>query len=167
MNTALFTNRAYIEEAKRQLDKGLEIDVSMFDGMEGELTQAHIDEGTQNNCRACPTALALNAMLAEHRDTIGHSLVSEVYHRFVYLSTDEPKRRCVLVCEISGLLAEWIRDYDGGGKLPPGKIYIEKDGSYKDGDGTTIQHWSLGIDVPDAYYNDPIGFEDNSVSWGV
>ena len=49
----------------------------------------------------------------------------------------------------------------------PGELYIEKDGLIEGVNGEKVQHWNVGIDVPDAYYNDPIGFEDNSVNWGV
>ena len=58
-------------------------------------------------------------------------------------------------------------DFDDGKKLVPGEIYIEKDGLIEGVNGEKVQHWNVGIDVPDAYYNDPIGFEDNSVNWGV
>ena len=160
----VFQKVEYAEEVNRRITGDFNTDV--FDGMEGELTQAHIDAGRINNCRECPVALALNDMLAEHKDKIGQSLKVEVNRLYVFIMT-ETRRKTVLVAEISGLLDEWVHNYDDGEKLPPGKLYIEKDGFIEGLDGETVQHWNVGIDVPDAYYIDPIGFEDNRVDWGI
>ena len=32
------------------------MNMEVFDGMEGELTQAHIDKGVRDMCRECPVA---------------------------------------------------------------------------------------------------------------
>ena len=156
----------YIAEVERRINpqhiEGIDLDV--FDGMEGQLTQAHIDKGRKNDCRACPVALALNDMLAEHCEKIGvEQLSADVNKLFVYIAIGWHEK-VIIIAELSGLIDEWISDYDGGKTLPPGNLYIEKDGRYTGVDGNLIQHWSIGIDVPDAYYIDPIG-DDNTVSW--
>ena len=163
MLSEVFRRHNYAEVVKYVTDIGIDLDV--FDSMEGELTQAHINDGTLNNCRECPMALALNAILAEHRDKIGHSLVAEVNRLYVLIHTTDT-RKCVLMAELSGLLEEWIDNYDAGKKLPPGRIYIEKNGFVESIEGGRIQRWCVGIDVPDTYYIDPEG-EDNTVNWGV
>ena len=167
MHFNLFRNRTFAEEWQRRIksDNDTTIDRDVFDGMEGDLSQAHIDAGKQNNCRECPVALALTDMLAEHRDQIGQSLKVEVNRLYVFIFTEDWSKT-VLVAEISGLLDEWIGDFDDGKRLVPGKLYIEKDGLIEGIDGGKAQHWSIGIDVPDAYYIDPLG-DDNTVNWGV
>ena len=167
MQWNVFRKVNYAEEVHRHIksDNDATIDREVFDGMEGELSQAHIDVGKQNNCRECPVALALTDMLAEHRDQIGQSLKVEVNSLYVYIFTEDWSKT-VLVAEISGLLDEWIGDYDKGKQLVPGKLYIEKDGLIEGIDGGKVQHWSVGIDVIDAFYIDPLG-DDNTVNWGV
>ena len=167
MHFNLFSNKTFAEEWQRRIkeDNDTTIDRDVFDGMEGQLTQAHIDAGEVNNCRECPVALALTDMLACHSERIGHSPMSvEVNKLFVYIFTGYYDK-VVLVAEISGLLDEWIRDFDDGKQLVPGKLYIEKDGLI-DVYGNKAEHWSVGIDVPDAFYIDPLG-DDNTVNWGV
>ena len=163
MLSEVFRLHNYVQVAQYVQDIGIDLDV--FDGMEGRLTQSHINEGALNNCRKCPMALALNALLAEHRDKIGHCLVAEVNRLYVLIHTADT-RKCVLMAELRGLVEEWIDDYDAGRKLPPCRIYIEKNGLIDDIEGVKIQRWCVGIDVPDAYYIDPEG-EDNTVNWGV
>ena len=167
MQWNVFRKVNYAEEVHRRIksDNDTTIDRNVFDSMEGQLTQAHIDAGKQNNCRECPVALALTDMLAEHRDQIGQSLKVEVNSLYVFIFTEDWSQT-VLVAEISGLLDEWIGDYDKGKQLVPGKLYIEKDGLIESIDGGTVQHWSVGIDVPDAFYIDQLG-DDNTVNWGV
>ena len=163
----LFRNKTFAEEWRRRVkeDNDTTIDRDVFNGMRGKLTQAHIGAGKQNNCRECPVALALTDMLAEHRDQIGQSLKVEVNSLYVFIFTEDWSQT-VLVAEISGLLDEWIGDYDKGKQLVPGKLYIEKDGLIESIDGGKVQHWSVGIDVLDAYYIDEFG-DDNTVNWGV
>ena len=167
MQWNVFRKVNYAEEVHRRIksDNDTTIDRNVFDSMEGQLTQAHIDAGKQNNCRECPVALALTDMLAEHRDQIGQSLKVEVNSLYVFIFTEDWSQT-VLVAEISGLLDEWIGDYDKGKQLVPGKLYIEKDGLIESIDGGKVQHWSVGIDVLDAYYIDEFG-DDNTVNWGV
>ena len=167
MQWNVFRKVNYVEEVHRRIksDNDMTIDRNVFDGMEGQLTQAHIGAGKQNNCRECPVALALTDMLAEHRDQIGQSLKVEVNSLYVFIFTEDWSQT-VLVAEISGLLDEWIGDYDKGKQLVPGKLYIKKDGLIESIDGGTVQHWSVGIDVPDAFYIDPLG-DNNTVNWGV
>lgn len=165
----MLANKAhYAGEVNRRINpKHIEgIDLDLFDGMEGQLTQTHIDNGKKNNCRACPVALALNDMLAEYSEKIGvEQLSADVNMLYVYISIGWHEK-VIIIAELSGLIEEWIRNYDTGQKLPPGNLYIEKDGLYDGVDGGKIQHWSIGIDVPDAYYIDPLG-DDNTVNWGV
>ena len=167
----MLANKAhYAAEVDRRIKlaniEGIDLDV--FDGMEGALTEKHIGAGKKNNCRACPVALALNDMFAEHKDKIGiaEQMSGEVNLLYVYISIGWHEK-LVIIAELSGLIEEWIRNYDEGKRLPPGNLYIERDGIYKGvNEGETIQHWSVGIEVPDAYYIDPEG-EDNTVNWGV
>ena len=168
MSFQLFRQKTFAEEYVRRVieDTDTKVDRDLFDGMEGELTQAHIKAGVINNCRKCPVALALNQMLAEHKDQIGQVLTCEVNHLHIFIFTASWSK-VVLMMEMSGLLEQWLIDFDKGVKMPTGKIYIEKDGLIDSYDGKKVQHWNMGIEVPDAYYNDPIGFEDNSVTWGV
>ena len=167
----MLANKAhYAAEVDRRIKpENIEgIDLDVFDGMEGELTQAHIGTGKINNCRECPVALALNDMLDKHKDKIGISemMSAEVNLLYVYISRGWHEK-LIIIAELSGLIEEWIRNYDDGKALPPGKLYIEKDGIYDGVNvGEKIQHWSIGIDVPDAYYIDPEG-DDNTVNWGV
>ena len=163
----LYQHKTYTEEVHKRIesDNDTTIDRAVFDGMEGELTQAHIDAGKINNCRECPVALALTDMLAEHRDQVGQCLKVEVNRLYIFIFTEDWSKT-VLVAEISGLLDEWIGDYDDGKQLPPGRLYIEKDGLIDGIEGGKIQHWSVGLDVPDAYYIDPIG-DDDTVNWGA
>lgn len=166
----MLANKAHYatEVITRIKPKNLEgINLDVFDGMEGALTQTHIDAGKVNNCRQCPVALALNEMLVEHSEKIGVDSVicAEVNLLYVSIFT-EGYRNLIIIAELSGLIEEWIRNFDEGKQLPPGKIYIEKDGIYTHLDGTKVQHWSIGLDVPDAYYIDPDG-DDNTVDWGV
>ena len=161
----LFSHKTFAEEWQRRVesDNDTTIDRDVFDGMRGKLTQSHIDAGTINNCRKCPMALALNDMFAEHSEQIGQHLKAEVNRMYVYIFTED-WRKVVIVAEISGLLDEWIKNFDEwiknfdeGETLPPGEIYIEKDGLIEGVDGDKVQHWSIGLDVPDAYYLDPLG----------
>lgn len=163
----LYRHKTYAEEVHRRIesDNDTAIDRDVFDGMEGELTQAHIDAGKINSCRECPVALALTDMLAKHRDQVGQSLKVEVNRLYIFIFTEDWSKT-VLVAEISGLLDEWIGDYDDSKQLPPGNLYIEKDGLIDGIDGGKVQHWSVGMDVPDAYYIDAIG-DDDTVNWGV
>ena len=167
MHFNLFSNKTFAEEWQRRIkeDNDTTIDRDVFDGMRGKLTQVHIDAGKVNNCRKCPVALALTDMLACHSERIGHSPMSvEVNKLFIYIFTGYYDK-VVLVAEISGLLDEWIGDFDDGKRLAPGELYIEKDGLI-DVYGNKAEHWSVGIDVPDAFYIDPLG-DDNTVNWGV
>ena len=164
----VFTQKTYVTEVERRIkdDNDTTIDRDAFDGLRGKLTQAHIDAGVINNCRKCPVALALNDMLAEHSEKIGaDAMFVEVNKLFIYIFTGVYGKMAI-IAEISGLLDEWIRNFDDGKKLPPGEIYIEKDGLIDGLNGGKVQHWSIGIDVPDAYYIDPLG-DDDTVNWGV
>ena len=110
----LFKHKTFAEEWRRRVkgDSDTTIDRDVFDGMRGKLTQAHIDAGTINNCRKCPVALALTDMLSEHSEQIGHSPMSvEVNKLFAYIFTDY-YGKVVIIAEISGLLDEWIHDFD-------------------------------------------------------
>ena len=140
------------------------VDFDILDGMEGQLTQAHIDEGKMGACKQCPVALCVQAMLDAHIEQIGRELEVSV-NRYTVSINDKATGRTVLAPSISGLLDEWIRDFDAGQKLPPGKVYIERDGFVEDDRGKH-QLWSIGIDVPDAFYIDPIG-DDDTVNWGI
>lgn len=140
------------------------IDLDIFDGMEAELTQQHIDEGDMRKCHSCPVALCLQDWLQAHREQIGRELTA-VVGRYGVGIVDEAREQTIIAPSVSGLLDEWIQNYDDGQKLPPGKVYIERDGFVEDDRGKH-QLWSIGIDVPDAYYIDPFG-EDNTVNWGI
>ncbi len=138
------------------------IDMDIFE-MEAELTHLHIEEGNMRKCQECPVALCLQEWLDANKEQIGK--LSAVVGKWNAAFVDADREQTVLVAQASGLLQEWIGDFDDGKTLPPGKIYIERDGFVEDDRGKH-QTWSMGIDVPDAYYIDPEG-EDNAVNWGV
>ena len=52
-------------------DRRSNVNLDIFDGMEGMLTQAHIDKGLRDLCRECPVALCISDMLVEHKQEIG------------------------------------------------------------------------------------------------
>ena len=159
----LYRNLTYAEEVHRCIveDNDNTIDREVFEGMEGELTQAHIDKGKVNSCKHCPVALALQAMLDAHADKIGQRLIVEVNRLYIHFYYGA---KYVLLLRISGLLEQWIDDFDAGRKLVPGKLYVEKGGLVDGIEGGKVQTWDCGIDVPDAYYIDPLG-EDDTVDW--
>ena len=43
------------------------MNLDVFDGMKGKLTQAHIDKGVRDMCRECPVALSISDMVAGHK----------------------------------------------------------------------------------------------------
>ena len=139
------------------------IDLDIFE-METELTDVHIEEGNMQRCKECPVALCLQEWLDTHQERIGRRLTAVVGKWSVGI-LDNAGGQTILAPSVSGLLEEWIGDFDDGKQLPPGKVYIERAGFVEDDRGKH-QLWSIGIDVPDAYYLDEFG-DDNTVNWGV
>ena len=43
------------------------MNLDVFDGMKGKLTQARIDKGVRDMCRECPVALSISDMVAGHK----------------------------------------------------------------------------------------------------
>ena len=129
-----------------QNDKTMNMDV--FDGMEGKLTQTHIDKGRRDLCRECPVALCISDLLAEHKEVIGEVLV-EVGAKQVRLHTGEWDAP-FLVAALDRLLEEWVKQFDAGNRVPTGKVYIKKDGFIKDVEGQKIQRWRCGIEFDNA-----------------
>ena len=139
------------------------IDMDIFE-MEAELTPLHIEEGNMRKCEECPVALCLQEWLDAHREQIGRQLTA-VVGKWNAAFVDTDREQTVFAATASGLLEEWIGDFDDGKTLPPGRIYIERAGFVEDDSGKH-QLWSIGMDVPDAYYIDEFG-DDNTVNWGV
>ena len=121
------------------------MNLDIFDGMEGQLTQTHIDTGLRDLCRECPVALCLSDMLAEHKQEIGKIHV-EVGAKQVRLHTGEWDAP-FLVAELDRLLEEWVKHFDAGKRVPTGKVYIKKDGIIKDVEREQVQRWRCGINL--------------------
>ena len=117
------------------------MNLDIFDGMEGKLTQTHIDKGLRDLCRECPVALCLSDRLAEHKQEIGEVIV-EVGTAQVRLHTGEWDAP-FLVAQMDGLLWQWVDDFDRGKPVPTGKIYIKREGFIKE----QVQQWRCGIHI--------------------
>ena len=121
------------------------MNMDIFDGMTGKLTQAHIDKGVRDLCRECPVALSISDMLAGHK-RVDDEVIVEVGTTQVRLHTgdwDAP----FLVADLDGLLAQWIDDFDKGKRVPTGTICIRRDGFIEDVEGNKVQRWCCGIAV--------------------
>ena len=123
------------------------MNMDVFDGMKGKLTQAHIDKGVRDMCRECPVALSISDMLAEHKRA-GDEVIVEVGTTQVRLHTGDWEAP-FLVADLDGLLAQWVDDFDKGKKVPTGEIYIKQDGFIEDVEGNKVQRWRCGIAVDD------------------
>ena len=123
------------------------MNMDFFDGMEGRLTQAHIDKGVRDMCRECPIALSISDMLVEHK-RVGDGIIVEVGTTQVRLHTGDWEAP-FLVADLDGLLEQWVDDFDKGKKVPTGEIYIKRDGFIEDVEGNKVQRWRCGIAVDD------------------
>ena len=123
------------------------MNMDIFDGMTGKLTQAHIDKGMRDLCRECPVALSISDMLAEHKRA-DDEIIVEVRTTQVRLHTGDCEVP-FLVADLDGLLAQWIDDFDKGRRVPTGTICIRRDGFIEDIEGNTVQRWRCGIAVDD------------------
>ena len=123
------------------------MNMDIFDGMTGKLTQAHIDKGVRDMCRECPVALSISDMLAEHKRA-GDGIIVEVGVRQVRLHTGDYEVP-FLVADLDGLLEQWVDDFDKGKRVPTGTICIRRDGFIEDIEGNKVQRWRCGIAVDD------------------
>ena len=119
------------------------MNLDIFDGMKGNLTQAHIDKGVRDLCRECPAALCISDMLVEQKIS---EVIVEVGTNQVRLHTGDWQAPC-LVADIDTLLEEWIEQFDKGEQVPKGKIYIKRDGFCTDVLGNQVQKWRCGIHI--------------------
>ena len=104
-----------------------------------------------------------------HKDKIGKPVWVEVNLLSVCIFT-EGRDKAILVIEQSGLLQEWLDDYNAMRKVPRGSIYIEKDGFIEGlnkvsdkltppeaqpvrNSGEKVQHWICGIDIEGCYHD--------------
>ena len=123
------------------------MNLDVFDGMKGKLTQAHIDKGVRDMCRECPVALSISDMVAGHKRA-GDAIIVEVGVKQVRLHTGDYEVP-FLVADLDGLLEQWVDDFDKGKKVLTGTIYIKRDGFIEDVEGNTVQRWRCGIVVDD------------------
>ena len=123
------------------------MNMNIFDGMKGKLTQAHIDKGVRDMCRECPVALSISDMLAEYKRA-GDVVIVEVGTTQVRLHTGDWEAP-FLVADLDGLLEQWIDDFDKGKQIPTGTIYIKRDGFIEGVEGNKVQRWRCGIAVDD------------------
>ena len=123
------------------------MNMDIFDGMKGKLTQAHIDKGVRDMCRECPVALSISDMLAGHK-RVGDEIIVEVGVKQVRLHTGDYEVP-FLVADLDRLLEQWVDDFDKGKKVLTGTIYIKRDGFIEDVEGNTVQRWRCGIAVDD------------------
>ena len=121
------------------------MNLDIFDGMTGKLTQAHIDKGVRDQCRECPVALSISDMLAEHKRA-DDGIIVEVGVRMVRLHTGDDEAP-FLVADPDSLLEQWIDDFDKGKRVPTGIICIRRDGFIEDVEGNTVERWRCGIAV--------------------
>lgn len=121
------------------------MNLDIFDGMEGKLTQAHIDKGVRDMCKECPVALCISDMLARHGTEVSEVMV-EVGVKRVRFHTGDFEAP-FLVAELDIALKVWIADFDEGLAVSTGKVYISKDGLTEDVAGNTVQRWLCGIAV--------------------
>ena len=137
------------------------MNMDVFDGMTGKLTQAHIDKGVRDMCRECPVALSISDMLAEHKRA-GDGIIVEVGVRQVRLHTKDlgavkfdnseiygDYEVPFLVADLDDLLEQWVDDFDKGKRVPTGTICIRRDGFIEDIEGNKVQRWRCGIAVDD------------------
>ena len=123
------------------------MNMDIFDGMTGKLTQAHIDKGVRDMCRECPVALSISDMLAVHKRA-GDGIIVEVGVRVVRLHTGDYEVP-FLVADLDDLLEQWVDDFDKGKRVPTGTICIRRDGFIEDIEGNKVQRWRCGIAVDD------------------
>ena len=84
------------------------MNIDIFDGMKGKLTQAHIDKGVRDMCRECPVTLSISDMVAGHKRA-GDAIIVEVGVKQVRLHTGDYEVP-FLVADLDGLLEQWIDD---------------------------------------------------------
>ena len=113
------------------------VNLDIFDGMEGELTQTHIETGLRDLCRECPVALCIAEVLAKHKAEIG-AVVVEVGAKQLRLHTGDWEAPFI-VAELDLPLRTWIDDFDHGLPVREGRIYIKRDAK-------RIQRWHCGIE---------------------
>lgn len=121
------------------------MNLNIFDGMEGKLTQAHIDKGLRDMCRECPVAWCVSDMVAEHEAEIVEVLV-EVGTKQLRLHTGDWEAP-FLIAELDILLRDWIDDFDHGLPVPTGKVFIKKDGFIVDIEAERVQRWRCGMET--------------------
>ena len=123
------------------------MNMDIFDGLTGKLTQAHIDKGVRDLCRECPVALSISDMLTEHKRA-DDGIIVEVCVRVVRLHKGDSEVP-FLVADLDSLLEQWVDDFDKGKRVPTGTICIRRDGFIEDIDGNKVQRWRCGIAVDD------------------
>ncbi len=155
MDFNLIPQKSFESEFARQCEEDwdLTVDLDVFDGMEAQLTWDHINAGERNHRRNCPIGLCLRQMMDAHKEQIGKAVWVEVNLFSVCIFT-ETRDKAILVVEQSGLLQEWLDDYNAMRQIPEGKIYIERDEFIEGLNGEKVQHWTCGIDVEDWYSHD-------------
>ena len=123
------------------------MNMDIFDGMKGKLTQAHIDKGVRDMCRECPVALSISDMLAGHKRA-GDEIIVEVGVKQVRLHTGDYEVP-FLVADLDRLLEERVEHFDKGKRVPTGTICIRRDGCIEDVEGNKVQRWRCGIAFDD------------------
>jgi len=106
------------------------MNMDVFDGMKGKLTQAHIDKGVRDMCRECPLALSISDMLAQHKRA-DDGIIVEVGTTQVRLHTGDWEAP-FLVAQMDSLLEQWVDDFDKGKRVPTGTISIRRNGFITD-----------------------------------
>ena len=153
MHFNLIPQKSFESEFARRCEEDWDrtVNLDVFDGIEAQLTWDHINAGEHNHRRNCPIGLCLRQMMDANKDKIGKPVWIEVSPLSVCIFT-EHRDKAILVVEQSGLLQEWIDDYNVMREVPKGKIYIEKDGFIEGLNGNKVQHWTCGIDIEGEYY---------------
>ena len=154
MQFNLIPSRTFESEFARRCEEDWDktVDLDVFDGMEAQLTWDHINAGERNHRRNCPIGLCLREMMETHKDKIGKPVWVEVNLLSVCIFT-ETRDKAILVVGQSGLLQEWLDDYNAMRQVPRGSIYIEKDGFIEGLNGEKVQRWGCGIDIEGCYHD--------------
>ena len=131
------------------------INKAVFNDFKADLTSYHILNGERCSDGSCPVALALNAAFEASQAEIGDRIEVSVSETTLSLSLDHHPTEVGMA--ITGLLEEWIGDFDKGREVPEGTLYIQPrtftyEGEKIENPDGDVHGYELGIDVPDSYY---------------
>lgn len=138
------------------------INKEVFDDFQVPLTQKHIDEGVRNNCQDCPVASAFQQAFIDRCNEIGDEVDVTVDGEALSLAIGgQSFSEETVDIPLSGLLQEYINDFDNGLHVPAGTLYIE----VLDNDKLDFFFDEPPQDKSQKYYEAGIEFPDDEYSW--